>query len=90
MKEMADFCPEAAEVERRLVAEADGMKEAEETTAIFEWKFVRILIFFSRVWNDASILSLDEEEIELESDLAFLPAGARKEAESRARGYTRD
>jgi hypothetical protein len=46
VKEMVDFWPEAAEVERRLVAEADGMKEAEETTAIFEWIFVRILIFF--------------------------------------------
>lgn len=39
MKEMVDLWPE---VERLLVAEAEGMKEAEETTAILEWKFVRM------------------------------------------------
>ena len=39
VKEMVDLWPE---VERLLVAEAEGMKEAEETTAILEWKFVRM------------------------------------------------
>jgi phage terminase Nu1 subunit (DNA packaging protein) len=40
-KEMVDLWPE---VERLLAAEAEaeGMKEAEETTAILEWKFVRM------------------------------------------------
>jgi hypothetical protein len=47
VNERIDFWASAAEVEveRRLVAEADATKEAEETTAIFERILVRILVF---------------------------------------------